>query len=438
MSRTTATQFERRTFPLLEVKALDDAAGTFSGYLAVFDNVDQGGDVIRAGAFQKSLVDLQTKQRTRKSRYVLPIFWSHLPEEPLGGFVEASEDSHGLLVKGELDLDIEQGRRAYSGLKRGYLSGMSIGYITVKQGYEDGARVLKELRLLEGSLTALPMNEEAQVVTVKNHHQRGSVPPTGMRSDHKARDFATLFESLAHADDLQDEWGDTFIAFTHAISEVMWQQHAQVNGYLMPDAPTVDAQAATQSNLDAFSTALLDLVSRSVAADFTPSLDYDGDQFLDPDGCNAESESSGSTVSGDWDSLSQTPDETKAGRVMSTANHAEMGTALDGMGKSLDAAKAQYKALSDMHARFAPKTDDSEPSADGQDTQSASGKDGKSADATTGAGAGAAPTGALDGNTTPPAGDDTETLSESARARLVRLRTAMLTSQLQQPQKVSA
>ena len=36
----------RRAFALHELKALDDAQGTFSGYLACFNNEDLGGDII--------------------------------------------------------------------------------------------------------------------------------------------------------------------------------------------------------------------------------------------------------------------------------------------------------------------------------------------------------------------------------------------------------
>jgi hypothetical protein len=291
-------------------------------------------------------------------------------------------------------------------MKHKYITGMSIGYITVKQGYSNGVRLLKEIRLLEGSIVSIPMNPEAQVTGVKQDRRDA---PKGMPADMKARDFDTLFQSLAQADDLQDEWGDMFIAFTHAMSELMWQQHAQVNGWLAPDAPTVDAAEAVQANLDAFSAALLDLVARSVAADFAPSLDRDGDQFLDPDGCNAEDDE-------DTGYMSATPEDTKAGRVMSASNHEAMGKSLGEMGASL-------KALNDLHKRMAPQAD-TEPSATGDDTQ-----DGAEKSLDTGAGAGAAPS-ALDGQTTPDNQSDDQ-LSEGARVKLLMLRADMLRHQLE-------
>lgn len=572
---TTASPYERRIFPMLEVKALDDAAGTFSGYLAVFNNVDQGGDIIQQGAFAKSLADLQTKQRSRKSRYVLPIFWSHMPEEPLGGFVEASEDSHGLYVKGELDLDIEQGRRAYSGLKRGYLSGMSIGYITVKQSYENGARVLKELRLLEGSLTAIPMNEEAQVASVKSAtgkvtwplgerdaawdngaaHQRivawatdesdnvdtakmqsvhfyspdgdaaeniseykllfcdvadggevkamprgieacagahgvdattsisdsekatirnkisayykkmakafnddsivapwdakekGTRMPSNLRPHKKARDFSTHFQALAQSDQLQDDWADTFLAIVRCFSDLMWQSQAQTNGWIPDGAEMVDIPQAAQSNLTAFATAVNDLVVRSMTADFVPRMDDDGDSFYDPDGDEDEC----NYMSRDTRTAGQ-----KAGRVMSTANHSEMGDHLSTLKKALDTAKVSHKALSDMHMHMSPGTQGNaatdEPSTSDTQKQQQQPRMGATDDRraeTTGAGAGAASRAqrqdALDSSATPTAAvatntDDTddahdahdEQLSDDARDLALKIQTRLLAMKLQQ------
>jgi len=82
----------RRAFPLLQVKAADEAQGIFSGYLATYDD-DLVGDRIIPGAFKKTLSELQNKQQNRASRYLLPILWGHDQTEPIGGFTVAREDS---------------------------------------------------------------------------------------------------------------------------------------------------------------------------------------------------------------------------------------------------------------------------------------------------------------------------------------------------------
>jgi HK97 family phage major capsid protein/HK97 family phage prohead protease len=138
-----------------ELKNLDEA-GKFSGYLAVFGNVDQGNDRIEKGAFARTL--------NAKSRF--PLLWQHRMDEPVGG-LSAKEDERGLLIEGELNLDVQRGKEAYALLKKGDISGLSIGYDAVKWEMQSGVRALKEIKLYEGSIVTFPMNTEATVTDVK-------------------------------------------------------------------------------------------------------------------------------------------------------------------------------------------------------------------------------------------------------------------------------
>lgn len=172
-----------RSFPLVQFKALDAIQGVFEGYLAVFNNEDLGGDVIQPGAFTKTIAELAAKQQHRAglgapaARYLLPIFWNHDPDVPIGGFTDLREDSVGLFVRAELDMDKESARDAYSGLSKGYVPGMSIGYLVMKPPtYKNGIRYLTELRLIEGSVTPIPMNEEALALEVKTATGKSSWP----------------------------------------------------------------------------------------------------------------------------------------------------------------------------------------------------------------------------------------------------------------------
>src|SRR5579884_2506079 len=132
----------RRGFNFSQFKTLDDEAGTFEGYLAVIGNVDLGKDCLDPGCMNKTLSDLKAKQAQRQQqglpsgRYLLPIFWAHDDAEPIGGVLSAEIDTKGLLVQGELDLNTELGARARSGLSRGYIPGLSIGYFPVKYNYD--------------------------------------------------------------------------------------------------------------------------------------------------------------------------------------------------------------------------------------------------------------------------------------------------------------
>jgi hypothetical protein len=139
------------------------ADGTIEGYASVFNLLDRGGDIVQRGAFKSSL------STWRKKKSLPPMLWSHNPEDPIGIWTEITEDDTGLKVRGELILDVPQAKSVYALLKRGAVSGLSIGYMTQDYDWDrnTGARHLKKVDLWEISLCAIPMLEEAQVSGVK-------------------------------------------------------------------------------------------------------------------------------------------------------------------------------------------------------------------------------------------------------------------------------
>lgn len=138
----------------LEIKALNERE--FSGYGSVFGNEDLGGDVIMRGAFAKSL--------KAKKEQLPQMFWAHDPSRVPGKWLEMSEDKHGLAVKGVL-ADTPLGNEIHTLLKMEAVRGLSIGFVTKQQEFEeDGTRLIKEVDLWEVSIVSLPMNPLAQVV----------------------------------------------------------------------------------------------------------------------------------------------------------------------------------------------------------------------------------------------------------------------------------
>jgi HK97 family phage prohead protease len=135
------------------------------GYASLFGRKDQGGDVVQAGAYQKSLADLKAKGRSVK------MLWQHDPAQPIGIWDEVREDARGLYVKGRLLTNVEKGREAVALIEAGAIDGLSIGYRTVRaqklRDQKDGmaARLLSELELWEVSLVTFPMLPEARLVT---------------------------------------------------------------------------------------------------------------------------------------------------------------------------------------------------------------------------------------------------------------------------------
>ena len=147
---------EFKSFKLKKSQVHDD--GTFEGYLSTFGNIDSYGDVIRQGAFKKTIAENGT----------FPTLWQHDTYEPIGRFAELREDDYGLWVKGELNQDTQRGREAYALLKQGALNGLSIGFSTLKDSWDGDVRNIQEIKLWEGSLVTFPANELARVTSVRS------------------------------------------------------------------------------------------------------------------------------------------------------------------------------------------------------------------------------------------------------------------------------
>lgn len=147
-----------------EYKALDDApVGRFSGYGAVFGNVDAYRERLMPGAFTQTLADAAEKQR------MPAMLWQHNPTQPIGVWRSMREDEYGLFVEGEL-ADTQLGREAYSLLKLGALSGLSIGFTVTRDRFnaDEKVRELEAVNLWEVSPVTFPANVEARVAAVKS------------------------------------------------------------------------------------------------------------------------------------------------------------------------------------------------------------------------------------------------------------------------------
>lgn len=164
----------------LERKAIEFKAdslnedGTFTGYASVYNNVDQGGDIVVPGAFDGWLSTWD------KAADPIQMLWNHLYDSVLGIFTDAKSDTNGLKVWGALDLDTQDGREKYSHMKKKAIRGMSIGYEILPGGIRfdanQDAYLLTNLKLWEVSLVTFPMNPLARVSEVKSDFNRSQRP----------------------------------------------------------------------------------------------------------------------------------------------------------------------------------------------------------------------------------------------------------------------
>lgn len=167
------------TCNLRELKfAADEGAQamSFTGYGAVFGNVDSYGDVIEAGAFSKFLADVKSGNQPWPAMLSQHGGWQMSAEDmtPIGVWTDFAEDGHGLKVTGQL-ADTPRGLEMYKLMKmspRPAIDGMSIGYIAKewepRSKPEDPKRKLKRIDLIEVSMVTRPANGKARVESVKS------------------------------------------------------------------------------------------------------------------------------------------------------------------------------------------------------------------------------------------------------------------------------
>ncbi len=145
--------------PALAKIALAKSAMRIAGYAALFDVRDAGRDLIRRGAFARTLA-----QRSLTGRDPLPLYWQHRPDQRVGWVLSAAEDARGLRVTASID---KPDGGAAAAVLRGAVSGLSFGY-RVRAATRDAAgRELIDLDLLEVSLVTHPMQHAARIHLVQ-------------------------------------------------------------------------------------------------------------------------------------------------------------------------------------------------------------------------------------------------------------------------------
>jgi len=161
------------------LEGIDEEKGAFRGYASIWDAVDSYGDIVVKGAFKRTLKD--NKQ--------FPLLWSHNLMEPIG-VIEAKEDSHGLAVQGQLNVDVQRGREIRSLMRQGAVTGLSIGFQTVRdeQDKETGYRRLVEAKLWEISpcvFQACPgaLADEVKAETIVSDEGTGNPNPAEASED---------------------------------------------------------------------------------------------------------------------------------------------------------------------------------------------------------------------------------------------------------------
>lgn len=145
--------------------------GIFSGTASPYGNLDLQGDIVDAGAFTKSLEERGN---------TVPILWQHDQAQPIG-LGTLTDGPQGLKIDGKLTLAVKKAEEAYALMGDDVISGLSIGYTTVKQKRDEkGNRHLQEVKIFEVSVVTFPANEDARVSAVKDAFPGLSLNQTAM------------------------------------------------------------------------------------------------------------------------------------------------------------------------------------------------------------------------------------------------------------------
>ena len=179
-SKRTITKSETRRRSLdgksayIECKATSPTSknGTIEGYASVWDVIDAQGEVVRRGAYTKTINERGAK---------LPLMVSHFRDggdvmSAVGGIVELKEDDYGLWFKASFfsdELAQKVRERCKELAEMDVKLGSSVGYKIINYGFtkdEETGRThmeLRELALKEITVTLRPANKYALVTAAK-------------------------------------------------------------------------------------------------------------------------------------------------------------------------------------------------------------------------------------------------------------------------------
>ncbi len=317
MPRLAKIERKVEYFPCIsEIKEVNDAKYQIGGYLNYLNNIDYGEDRTMPGAFRKTLTDSYARKRQQGLDFLFPYLWNHSYDIlPPGGIYDAEEDRKGLYVRVQFNPEIQLARELFASFKMKTMSKQSMGYRAIQVEYvkdEETKRTIRnllEVEVMEGSAVVFPMNDLAQVDTVKHLSRRNFYMPGKQKQEMPAltKDYAASYAEATQQDWVSDLWN-------------LWYplKNEIIVAFQTGDTPVEDVQAA----LEQFSAATLAYVQRGVELDMM--------EYLAPNDDNAMPL---------YMSAEDNPD--KEVKKLSAGSHAKMMKAVGGMEGHLKEMKSE-------------------------------------------------------------------------------------------------
>lgn len=213
-----------------EFKDIDGKRGIVAGYFASFDTKDFENDIIRKGAFLKSIQENGPNSPLPRIRHL----YNHDPFKPLGKLIELKEDSKGLYYESKIGshaLGVEFLKMAESGL----ITEHSIGYKATKSTGQKGVnRVITEVKLKEGSsLSVDGVNPNTPLVSIKGDVDIAKIADRQKAVDKFCRDAdvsdETIQTLLLHSQQLSQLIIDIKSTQPEAATEPQWKGWFETN-----------------------------------------------------------------------------------------------------------------------------------------------------------------------------------------------------------------
>lgn len=147
--------------PMGELIDADEKAGIVKGYASIFDNIDSDNDIIRRGAYKKTL-----EESGKRVKYL----YQHDMDKPIGKMLMMQEDDKGLMFEAQI-AKTTLGNDVIELIKSGIITENSVGIMPIRKEMNgEGKREIYEVRLFEVSAVTLAANDEAKILDIKGNY----------------------------------------------------------------------------------------------------------------------------------------------------------------------------------------------------------------------------------------------------------------------------
>ena len=149
--------FLYKAAPLGELTDYDEKNSIVKGYGSYFDNKDSDQDIIRKGAYKKTI-----EENGERVKYL----YQHNMMQPIGKMEELYEDEKGLVFVASIP-KTTLGSDVIELMKAGVITENSVGIMPIVKENKENYIEIREVKLYEISAVTLAANDQAKIIDVK-------------------------------------------------------------------------------------------------------------------------------------------------------------------------------------------------------------------------------------------------------------------------------